>query len=62
MGKVLVKPDGKIETADGPRYVTKVDGVELRGDRPMTIEQRDGAQKIIRTVRRKFDAGEYGPG
>lgn len=55
MGKVIVKPLARIETAEGPLYATEVDGVVVHGDKPMTAEGKIEAQKIIEAARRHLE-------
>lgn len=52
MGDVIIKPLGKIETPDGPIYVTDVDGVNVHGGKPMTQEGREAISGIIEAATR----------
>lgn len=49
---VIVKPEGRIDTAEGPLYTTFVDGAAVHGQRPLTIEERDALVAIIDAAKR----------
>lgn len=52
MSDVIIKPMAKIETPDGPLYVTDVGGVNVHGGKPMTQEGREAISAIIAAATR----------
>lgn len=52
MRNIIVKPLGRIDTADGPLYATEVDGVMVHGGKPMTPEGRDAIAAVIGAAKR----------
>lgn len=53
--KVIVKPQARIETPDGPLYATDVDGVRVHGSKPMTPKGREAIAAIIEAARRHLE-------
>lgn len=55
MSDIIVKPDARIETADGPICVTNVNGVRVHGAKPLTPEMTAALEKVIEAVRHKIE-------
>lgn len=55
MGDVIKKPVGRLNTVEGPLYVTDVDGAVVHGGKAMTAEQYAGVQKIVAAAKRYME-------
>lgn len=54
MGDVIVKPVAVLDTPEGRRFATEVDGCVVHGDKPMTPEGRTAMSEIIAAAKRQL--------